>query len=265
MPSLSFILRYFRYLHKSVTAHGLHSPYMYQLMTEVIEKSTGRQEVILPERLREKLLASKEKIQVTDLGGGSHFTRSDWRQLRLLARYSGRRPGPGKLLYRLVKHFNPDVVLELGTSLGIGSLYLKAALPSARVVTIEGCPNIARLARRNISESGASDVEVIEGAFDAVLTIDFIKRLNPRMILFDGNHRKAPTIDFFNRLADVATSETVFIFDDIHWSEEMEEAWESIKADKRVRVTIDLFIFGVVLFRKEMSKQHFVLRNWDCF
>ena len=85
------------------------------------------------------------------------------------------------------------------------------------------------------------------------------------MIVFDGNHRKEPTIDFFNRLVDIATSETVFIFDDIHWSKEMEEAWESIKADKRVRVTIDLFIFGVVLFRNEMSRQHFVLRNRDSF
>lgn len=265
MQSLSFILRYFRYLSKSVTAHSLHSPYMYRLMTEVIEMHTRKQEVILPEELRKRLLISKEKILVTDLGGGSHHIRGEWRQVKNLAHYSGRRRRPGKLLYRLAKHFNPDVVLELGTSLGIGSLYLRAALPAARIVSIEGCPNIAGLAKRNISESGASDVEVIEGSFDSVLTKDFINGLNPTMIVFDGNHRKEPTIDFFNRLVDIATSETVFIFDDIHWSKEMEEAWECIKADKRVRVTIDLFIFGVVLFRNEMSRQHFVLRNRDSF
>lgn len=265
MLSLSFILRYFRYLNISVTAHSLHSPYMYQLMTEVIEKRTRNNEVLLPERLKKKLLSSEEEILVTDLGGGSHHIQGEWRKVKHLAHYSGRRHRPGKLLYRLAKHFSPNVVLELGTSLGIGSLYLKAALPSARIVTIEGCPNIASFARRNISEIGASDVEVVEGDFADVLTGEFIKSLNPEMVVFDGNHRKGPTIDFFNRLVDLATSETVFIFDDIHWSKEMEEAWETIKADKRVRVTIDLFIFGVVLFRKEMSRQHFVLRNRDSF
>lgn len=238
---------------------------MYRLMTETIAPTTPDADVVVPERLRQKLLASTDLLVVNDLGGGSKNTPEINRRVALLAKHSARRPRPGKLLYRLVKHFNPATVLELGTSLGVGTLYLKAAAPSARVVTIEGCAHTARLAQRNIRESGASDVEVIVGSFDAVLTSAFVGSLLPDLVVFDGDHRKEPTLAYFSRLAEVATGSTVFVFDDIHWSKGMEEAWQEIKADQRVRVTIDLFTFGVVLFRPAMSRQHFVLRNWDCF
>lgn len=265
MPTISFAASFLRYFLGAISAHSLHSPFMYHLMTEAIARYTPDSEVSAPLSLRRQLLDDRSLIEVDDLGGGSRHTPDNTRVVKQLARHSGRRPRTGKLLYRLVRHFQPETMVELGTSLGIGTLFLKEAAPRARIVTIEGSETLAQAARRNISLFGASDVEVVHGAFAEVLTPGFIANLNPSLVVFDGDHREAPTLDYFDRFAGHARNDTVFIFDDIHWSPQMEKAWETIRNDERVRVTADLFTFGLVFFRKELSRQHFVLRNRDCF
>jgi hypothetical protein len=51
------------------------------------------------------------------------------------------------------------------------------------------------------------------------------------------------------------------VFDDIHWSEGMERAWEEIKRDPAVTLTIDIFFVGLVFFRKmQLIPQHFTIR-----
>jgi len=58
-----------------------------------------------------------------------------------------------------------------------------------------------------------------------------------------------------------AHNETILIFDDIHWSAQMEEAWEIIKQHNSVTLSIDLFFIGIVFLRKDFKvKQHFSLR-----
>lgn len=265
MPTFSLAVSFLRYFFGAVSAHGLHSPFMYRLMTEAVGCSTSDSQVQAPLALRRQLLGDRSLIEVDDLGGGSRHTPGNTRVVKQLARHSGRQPRTGKLLYRLVRHFQPEIVVELGTSLGIGTLFLKEAAPQARIITIEGSGEVATLARRNISQFGASDVVVVHGAFAEVLTPGFIANLKPSLVVFDGDHREAPTLDYFDRFARHATNDTVFIFDDIHWSPGMEKAWDAIRADERVKVTADLFTFGLVFFRKELSRQHFVLRNRDCF
>jgi len=80
------------------------------------------------------------------------------------------------------------------------------------------------------------------------------------LVYFDGNHQKEPTLNYFHTCLQKAHKNSLFIFDDIHWSDGMEEAWEQIKKHDRVHLTIDLFQFGIVFFEKEMPKQHFILK-----
>ena len=90
------------------------------------------------------------------------------------------------------------------------------------------------------------------------------KNLQPttyNLIYFDGNHSKKATLEYFELLLPTLTNDAVWIFDDIHWSKDMEEAWEIIKNHSKVKVTIDTFQWGIVFFRKEQEKEHFVIRT----
>ncbi|MCC7526845.1 MAG: SAM-dependent methyltransferase, partial [Chitinophagaceae bacterium] len=77
----------------------------------------------------------------------------------------------------------------------------------------------------------------------------------------DGNHRKEPTLAYFNQLMRHAGNNSLFIFDDIHWSAEMEEAWRDIQLHPAVTCSIDLFFIGIVFFTPDIKeKQHFTIR-----
>ena len=168
-----------------------------------------------------------------------------------------------KLLFRLAYYFKPTTVLELGTSLGISTAYLASANPNSKVITIEGCPNTAQEAKKNFESLGLANIESLIGNFEDVLTTN-IERLTSNgkldFAFFDGNHKREHTLKYFTQCLESTHNNSVFIFDDIHWSDEMEEAWEEIKSHPKVSVTIDLFFLGLVFFRKEQAKENFIIR-----
>jgi predicted O-methyltransferase YrrM len=167
-----------------------------------------------------------------------------------------------RLLFRLAYYLRPQVILEIGSSLGISTSYLASTNSAAKVITLEGCPNTANEAKKNFESLGLKNVEIIVGNFGTILP-DLIHRLPAagcQLVFFDGNHRKGPTLDYFKQCLGFAHNDSVFVFDDIHWSNEMEEAWEEIKLHPEVTVTIDLFFLGIIFFRKEQAKENFVIR-----
>ena len=81
------------------------------------------------------------------------------------------------------------------------------------------------------------------------------------LVFFDGNHRKDATLRYFNQCLEKANEDSIFIFDDIHWSEEMQDAWKEIKAHPQITLALDVFQFGICFFRKEkLAKEEFLLR-----
>jgi len=254
MNKLRFLLKYLRYQLAAGNKHDVHSPFVFDLLTNVIEVNTPYYVYDKIEFLRTQLLASSKMIEVTDLGAGV----SGKRKISDIAQRSAKPAKYGQLLFRMVNHFQPKNILELGTSLGISSLYLAGPSSEAKLVTVEGCPQIARAAGEHFKKFGATNIEVINGNFDEVLPGLNDKKFD--FIFFDGNHRKEPTIKYFEMCLAMAGDNAVFVFDDIHWSAEMEQAWEYIKAHKGVSVTIDLFFLGFVFFRKEQVREHFVLK-----
>ena len=177
-----------------------------------------------------------------------------------IARRSAVSPKYGQLLSRLVHFTQPTTILELGTSLGIGSLYLNMARPSAQLVTLEGCQACADIAQNALLTQGCANARVVVGNFDQTLqpTLNKIEQLD--FVWFDGNHRKEPTLQYFEQCLAKAGNNTVFVFDDIHWSAEMSSAWATIIRHPQITVSMDLFQLGIVFFRTECQKQHFKVR-----
>ncbi|GGG56154.1 O-methyltransferase [Hymenobacter glacieicola] len=255
------ILSYLRFLTGSGNAHGLHSPFIFGLYAHVINHSGHFAAYEAVEARRQELLADPTPIQVRDFGAGSHTGAGRTRRLRDIARSAAKPPKLGQLLFRLVNHFQPRTIIELGTSLGLTTAYLSAADSRARVLTFEGCPQTAAVARQTFQHLGLPAVELIEGNLDDTLAPTLAALPTPvDFAFFDGNHRYEPTVRYFEQLNRYRTEQSVFVLDDIHWSKEMEQAWATIKQHPEVTVTVDLFFIGLVFFRRNQPKQHFSLR-----
>jgi len=251
---------YLKYLLLARNEHGVHSPFVFDLLTKVIYDKRKYAEYNQVEALRSELLKDMSELEVSDLGAGSNVLKSEKRKVSDIARYSLKPAKYGQLLFRLVKHFKPDTVLELGTSLGLSACYLKLGMSDSNMISIEGSEEIANRAEQEFVKMGVSGISLLRGNFDEVLpgVLEDLKELD--FVFFDGNHRREPTLKYFELCLKCVRPDSVFIFDDIHWSDEMEQAWVRIKAHPSVRVTVDLFFMGLVFFRAEMSREDFVLR-----
>ncbi|MEM6718789.1 MAG: class I SAM-dependent methyltransferase [Bacteroidota bacterium] len=249
------IFAYFRFLAKSTNQHGIHSPFVYDLVTKCFydKQPTAHYQTI--QNYRETLLKNDTIIEVKDFGAGSRVFSSDKRKVSAIAKNAGITQKRAQLLSRLTSYFNCNKCLELGTSLGIGTIAMQNATD---VYTIEGCPETAKIAEQQLRKFEMDNVSITIAPFEKALS-QFNDELFD-LIYFDGNHQKEATLSYFEQLLKTAHNDTVFIFDDIHWSKDMTEAWETIKNHQKVTVTIDTFFWGFVFFRKEQVKEHFIVR-----
>jgi len=239
--------------------HGIHSPFLYDLVTQVFDKKREiPKEDWKIRQLRKKWKTSNVQINYKDPGAGAGGEKS--RKISRLAKVSSTSEKYGCLLFRLVRRFQPEVVLELGTCLGLGTQYLSAGNKNTKIITLEGVPALASLAVKGFQELGRANIELVEGRFEDTLPVVLKETEKLDMVFFDGNHTLEATLTYFNLCREKIHDNTVFILDDIHWSEEMEEAWNRIKIYKDVSLTIDLFRMGLVFFRRELSKQNIVIK-----
>jgi predicted O-methyltransferase YrrM len=245
---------------KAGTEHGLHPPFVYRLYSEVIRPQKHYYAYTHIEALRTRLLQSKDRLEVTDLGAGSRVNKQRVKSIQSIVKNAEKPPRIAQMLYRLVDHFRPQTIFDLGTSLGLTTLYLASANQEAQVVSFEGCPATANRARQHFKELAAHNIEVITGNIDNTLlpAINKIDKLD--FAFFDANHRYEPTIAYFETCLAKAHEDSVFVMDDIYWSAEMTAAWKYICRHPSVMITVDLFEVGLVFFRKKQPRQHFRLK-----
>lgn len=256
------IKTYLQFLWHSKNEHAVHSPFVFTLITKCFYDTKSKPEYAVLKKYRNSLLENKNTIEVTDFGAGSKVFKSNTREISKIAKTAGISPKRAELLFRIVNYFQPQSILELGTSLGLAtsalSLGSRSLGTNAKITTLEGCPETAKIAQNQFRQFGLTNIYSEVTEFTAYLSK--LQNLNFKLIYFDGNHQKQATLDYFELLLPTITNETVWIFDDIHWSSEMEEAWEIIKNHPAVTVTIDLFQWGLVFFRREQPKEHFTIR-----
>jgi predicted O-methyltransferase YrrM len=256
----SYFSRWLQYYFRARTCHDVHSPFVSRLIAEVIENKRFYYTFIKAERLRHKLLYNNSTIEVTDHGAGSMVNDNAQRSIKDLAKYAAISPKQGQQLFNLIRITKPKSLLELGTSLGISATYQAGAAPNAPFLTLEGCPNTAEVAQNNLKHQGLKHISVLKGPFRDNLPQALDKLGGVDFIFLDGDHQEGSTLEYYQKCLPYIHNDSVFVIADIHWSESMEKAWNDLKSRQEVTISIDLFHFGLLFFRKESRvKQDFTL------
>lgn len=251
---------YLQYRMRAKKRHGVHSPFVYALSEEVFHKKDAEKAEEIG-ALRKVLLRNRTAIEVKDYGAGSRKGSKPNRTIAEIARNSTSPETMAQMMQRLISYLRAENVLELGANLGLTTAYLAAApVENLQVKSLEGDPSLAKIAVKNLQKIGL-EAEIVVGKFEDTLDLTLARLPQIDFAYIDGNHRKAPTLDYFQKLLNKTTDNSVLAFGDIHWSEGMEEAWQKIKEDDRITLTIDLFDLGLVFFRKgHAEKEHFTIR-----
>jgi len=236
--------------------YGVHSPFVFHFTKFVIYEKNPFYAFAEIELMRNLLKKDERTISVTDFGMG----KSGERKVNVIAKKSLKQKKYGQLFYRIINFCKPETVLELGTSLGITTAYLASAKLDARCITMEGCPEIARVARENLDSLQLKNVEIVVGNIDEKLpsVLANIDKLD--VVFLDANHCSEAVLNYFEQCIPKIHKKTILIVDDIYWSEDMAQAWKIIKNHKKTISTIDLFQIGIVFFDNDLPKKHYKMR-----
>ncbi|MDX2190302.1 MAG: class I SAM-dependent methyltransferase [Bacteroidota bacterium] len=234
---------------------------MFDFYLKVIKGKSKKSDFIQIENVRNSLLQNNYSINSIDYGAGSRILNSNKStSVKQIARSALSTTKYCQLYARIIQYFNCKQILELGTSLGISTLYFANATQNGKVTTLEGNPEIATLANHNFENLGINNINLLIGKFEDQLKNTQILSQTFDFVFIDGHHKHEPTIQYFKELINLVHSKSIIIIDDIHWSSDMEQAWEEIQQIQVVTVTIDLFFCGIIFIDPNLSKQHFVLK-----
>jgi predicted O-methyltransferase YrrM len=253
------IKSYLKFLYHSKNEHGVHSPFVFDLVTKCFYDKTNYPEYSILKEYRKSLLENQNTIEVTDFGAGSRVFKSNQRKISAVAKNVGISPKNAELLFRMIRYFQPESVLEIGTSLGLATSALSVGNKNSIIITLEGCPQTIAIAKNQCQLQNLNNIEFVNTKFEDFLTTDNQQPTTYNFIFFDGNHSKPATLNYFELLSPTISNNSIWIFDDIHWSDDMEEAWGIIKNHPKVTLSIDTFQWGIVFFRKEQTKEHFII------
>jgi predicted O-methyltransferase YrrM len=241
--------------------HGTHSPFVYDFIEKVLNAKLFLHNQQLIENRRRELQKSKVTIEVTDFGAGSAVIKKNKRVVGAMANSSLKPKKYAEVLAKMVAYYKPKNIIELGTSFGVTTSYMAYVNKQAKVTSFEGDENIAKIATESFGKNGVTNVVLNVGNFDETLPKYLEKQPVLDFVFIDGNHAQEPTLRYFEQLKPFLHNNSIVVFDDIHWSKGMENAWDAIKNDALVSESIDLFFIGIVFFRKEqLAKQHFTIR-----
>lgn len=261
--SVKYLFKFFCYYLSSRhrKGYGIHSPFLYEFIINVMNGKIENNDIRIIRNLRKELRSVQTRIKVRDYGAGSNNGTTKNVSISRITRGSSVPDKYGLLLYKIGKYFKPRVVVELGTSLGISTLYLALSNKDAEVHTIEGSQKLSKIARDNFKKSNVHSIQQYRGRFNYVLPGITRKLNNIDLLFIDGDHKEGATLKYFERCLEIMNKNSVVVLDDIHWSSGMERAWERIKEKPEVKLTIDIFRFGIVFFREDLhTKQHFRVR-----
>lgn len=245
------------YQQRAQTKYYIHSPFAYCFFLNVLQSSKKPvfQNI---NTLRNRLYQNYDKISINDMGAVPCTKQKTVAQMATKASIPHKY---GSVLFNIMQYYAPQNVIELGTCLGLGTSYMALGNPTANIITIEGAESLAMLAKQNFKQLNLKNIKQFIGNFNDELPL-ILSQIDTIDVAFvDGNHRYEPTMRYFNLLLQKTNESSILIFDDIYWSREMTQAWQQIKKDDRVTLSIDLYRFGIVFFHKDkLAKEDFTLR-----
>ena len=247
---------------------GVHSPYLFEWIRLIMSDKNGYyiwQEI---EACRQNLLQDERLVEFVDYGMGRRVAGGvSPKFVKSIAKNSLASKKYAQMLFRLVNWLGHElqrpndkglIIVELGTSLGITTAYLASANSRNKVLTFEGCEDVAKIALESWNQLNISNIECVVGEINVEQLRSILQQVDIAFI--DANHTYASTRDYFNVLTEKVHQKSVIVVDDIHHSEEMERAWKEICADERVTTTMDLYQMGLVFFDKHYWNRNYKIR-----
>jgi predicted O-methyltransferase YrrM len=253
------IIEYLKFLSKSSNQHGVHSPFVYNLVTLCFYKKINPNQLAIFLNIKKRILNYKKTILVNDLGSGSRIFKTNKREISNIGKIAGISKKKAAILIRLIDYYRPSNILEIGTSVGLSTSAIKIGNDKSNITTLEGCLETSKIAKKLFKEQKFNNINIITGNFKDTIK-QVIKEKQFDFIYFDGNHTKKDTLNYFKDCLTTIKNDSFWVFDDIYWNQEMKQAWSEIKKHPKVTVTIDIFHWGIVFFRKEQAEEHFKIR-----
>lgn len=217
--------------------HGIHSPYLFEFVNGVLFNGEG--------------------VELPPLIWNEH------RRLRAenpFVRRSSVKRKYGFLLYRITRWFHPEMIIELGTGVGISTIYLSSGSPETPLHSIEQSRERAELAEQLVKKCCPAPISIHPGGMEEKLG-DILPLIPRRFVAFvDGNHHYKPTVTYVDQLIERAGDNAIIVMDDIYWSRGMQRAWKDVITRKEVQVSMDLFHMGILLIGKELQKKNFKIK-----
>lgn len=240
--------------------HGLHSPFVYRWYENIADPHKEYYAFNALRELRNDLSRDSGVLKIEDFGAGSSNSNQREKKISTILAHSVKSESSAQRLFKMVDMAAPEIILELGTSLGLTTLYLAKSRPGAKIYTLEGSPEICAVAKKHFERFGAGNVTALEGPFDRILPGLLSQLPKIDFVFLDGNHQFDSTLNYWTMILPKLSEKAVVVVDDIHWSQGMQDAWQEIIKHERVRVSIDLFEMGVLFLDKELSRQEFILK-----
>lgn len=260
LNTIDLIKQYIDYRIYSKTKYDIHSPFLFDFITKVLDDKNTYDAYALVDRYKNQLKKNKQLIEVIDYGAPSKYSNQNKILVHKMASNTAIHNKYGKLLFRMVKYYQPKTIIEIGTGLGISTAYMAAANQHEDFFTLEGNPSLLEINTHNFKNFKFNNVNFLLGNFNKILPEILASIQNIDFAFIDGNHQKEATIRYYNLLKSKCNNNSILIFDDIRWSDEMYEAWQEIIQDNDVTLSLDLFRMGIVFFRKEIhKKQHYAI------
>ena len=245
------LLQFLRFYFGAKTLHGIHSPFLYSLLEEVLDDQRHYYRFDEIEALREKLLELENPVQLTDYGAGSRQPGAV-KSIGTITRNAASRSVQCQMLFRMIRHLQPKSLLEMGTSVGISTAYLASANANAQITALEGDPALVEIARKTLDILDIKNATILPGEFGTTLPFYLATMDSIDFAFIDGNHRFEPTLEYYQMIKEKTGPDSIIVLDDIHWSREMDEAWKMVRQDPDITIALDFFAFGVIFFKKEI-------------
>ena len=150
----------------------------------------------------------------------------------------------GTTLHLIAREFKVKLGVELGACAGISGIYISSVPSVEKFITIEGSDALSQIAKESLQVN--KNAQVINALFDDAIDETLIpQNLKIDFAYIDGHHEKTATVHYFNKLLPLLEPGAVVVFDDISWSQDMWEAWQTLSKMTEFSHAIDLGALGV--------------------
>ena len=235
---------------------SFHSPYLFRLMSFMANDKVRFEKFSAIEALRRKWLKNRTRIVRKDKGTGSLYSgKPDTESISAIAKHALSLPFQCRCMARLVHLEKPNVIIEFGSSLGISAAYLQSGNPTSVITTVEGDPEIAKLARTTFAELDMTGIQLVVSTFEEFLASPDHHDRKIDLLFLDGNHNSSALLDYYEKLKSNFSANTIVLVDDIYWSQDMQQGWRKLINLPEVTQSVDCFRFGMLFFKKEFLEK----------